>query len=113
MGINIPLSLEQSENPDGDVRFASYPEIVFLFVGWLSFLILVTFRRLLLVGLVLGQTTLYWIAPKFQVFTYVLPYYGLIAINGVYVLVLYFSFNYEKWQSGSLEGTTEEYERID
>lgn len=112
MSINVPLSLEKPQGVPESARFAAYPTIIFAVVAWFSFLILVPFRQTLLVGFILGQGSLYLIAPEYHLMQYKVPYYVLIAGNGIYVLLLYFMFNYEKWKSGSLEGAAEEYESI-
>ncbi|MFB6226809.1 MAG: hypothetical protein ABEH89_00615 [bacterium] len=113
MSVNVPLMAEKSKSFSGNVHFATYPEVIFLVSAFLGFVLLVTLRQILLLGFVFSQVGLYYVSPHYVVFAYKIPYYVLIAVNGMYCLILYFMFNSEKWAPGSLEGETKEYERID
>lgn len=83
-----------------DVSFA---EVTFAIISWLIFLLGVKFRLFNLISLLIGQLSLLYMTDHLVVFTYELPMYALIGINGFYLLVLYFFFSASKWAPYSIE----------
>lgn len=83
-----------------DVSFA---EILFVVISWLVFLLGAHFRLFNLISLLIGQLSLLYLFDNLVVFTYELPTYALIGINGFYLLLLYFFFSTSKWAPYSIE----------
>lgn len=90
-----------------------YPELVFLVVSWLLFLLLSHLRLTLLVGLVGGQVSLLEAFGTVHVQGASYPIYGLIVLNSFFLLVFYFYFASERWSSGSLKDASDVYKRND
>jgi hypothetical protein len=110
-------------NKPGTIPFSSptvegglhvlYPELSFVFLAWLMFLLITHLRLTLLIGLVGGQALLAWpfSTVHFQHYSY--PVYVLITVNCFYLLILYFYFSSDRWGSGSLKDATDVYKRND
>jgi hypothetical protein len=101
-----------SPTVEGELH-ALYPEILFLFVGWILFLFMIHLRLSLLLGLVGGQALLVQPYSTVRILGDFYPIYALIAVNCLYLLMLYFYFTSEQWASGSLEDANEVYKRND
>lgn len=85
---------------------ATMAQVFFLIVSFLLMFILFKIRQVLLLAFVTGQLTLYFISFRFEIFRFVLPFYGVIALNGLYVLALYFLFSRQRWAPSSIDVET-------
>ncbi len=85
---------------------ATMAQVCFLIVAFLLMFILFKIRQVLLLAFVTGQLTLYFVSFEYEIFRVVLPFYGVIALNGLYVLALYFLFSRQRWAPSSIDVET-------
>jgi len=97
-----PVLLEET-GPTGDARSALIAEIILLVVSFVLFIFLIEYRMLVLICLLVGQMILFFVDDRFHLGSYVLPVYGLIAINGVIFLILYFLCSSHLWAPESMK----------
>lgn len=101
----LDLTWQQAPNSQG-AHPASMAQVCFLIVAFLLMFILFKIRQVLLLAFVAGQLTLYLVSFHFEIFSYVIPFYGVIGLNGLYVLFLYFLFSRQRWAPSSIDVET-------
>lgn len=78
-------------------------ELIFLTFAFFLYFVLVKFRLLALLSLLIGQMSLLFHDTTVLVAGREFPIYGLIGINGVVFLILYFVFSAHLWAPDELD----------
>lgn len=71
--------------------------IIFYVVALIIFAIVPYGRTVLLIGFGLGQVTFFGGTELYAVLGYKVPWFGIIAINGAFLLCNYFWFSADQW----------------
>jgi len=99
--ISVPVF---AEGFPGDGTFAVFwAELVFVAMGFLIFLFMNHMRTLVLLILIFGQMSLLLHNERAWLLGYEFPLYGIVAINGVIFLLLYFLFASHLWAPDELD----------
>ena len=72
-------------------------QIVFCGISLVCFLFLYEMRVVVLTSFLVGFLALLFLPAQFRILGYDLPHYGLISLNGVWLLFIYFLLTGQKW----------------
>lgn len=99
----LSIPIVSKEFPEKGVLAVFWPEIIVICFGFLVFLLMHHMRTLVLIILIFGQMSLLFLEQDAWIFGREFPLYGLIAVNGVIFLCLYFLFAAHLWAPDELD----------